>query len=197
LKRNHLLIDFENVQPRGLASLEPQAFKVTVFLGPQQTKLPVELVKALQALGKDAVYVQVPEKGKNALDFHIAFVLGESCNREPDVAYHILSRDTGFDPLIRYLNGRGIDVRRCKEIADIPLLRVNGASPVDRIDAIVRNLKSRGTGRPRKVRTLKNTINSLFGKSLDDSQLAEIVRNLAERRVIGIEGENVSYRLSD
>lgn len=196
MKQNYLLIDFENVQPRSLSLLNGHPFKVMVFLGANQTKVPVELAKTLQALGKDGDYVQISGSGRNALDFHIAFALGELSSQNGDSSYHIISKDSGFDPLIRYLNQRGIDVQRSKEIADIPLLRVSSStSSSERIDAIVRNLKSRGTGRPRKVRTLKNTINSLFSKSLPDSELVEIIRLLSDQGHISIEGENVSYQL--
>lgn len=195
MKQNYLLIDFENVQPRSLSLLNGHPFKVIVFLGANQTKIPVELAKTLQALGKDGDYVQISGSGKNALDFHIAFALGELSNQSRDASYHIISRDSGFDPLIKYLKGRGIDVQRSKEIADIPLLRVSGSSnSTERIEAIVRNLRSRGTGRPRKVRTLKNTINSLFAKSLPDSELIKIVRVLANQGHIIVEGDNVSYQ---
>lgn len=195
MKQNYLLIDFENVQPRSLALLSGHPFKVIVFLGANQTKVPVELAKTLQALGKDGDYVQISASGRNALDFHIAYALGELTNQNSDASYHIISKDTGFDPLVRTLNAKGIDVQRSKEIADIPLLRVpSTASSAQKIDRIVRVLKSRNTGRPRKVRTLKNTINSLFSKSLPDTELAELVRVLAERGNITIDGENVSYQ---
>lgn len=194
MKQNYLLIDFENVQPRSLALLSGHPFKVIVFLGANQTKLPIDLATTMQSLGEDGKYVQIAGSGKNALDFHIAYALGELTSQNAGASYHIISKDTGFDPLIKSLNEKGIVVQRSKEIADIPLLRVpSTASSAQKVDRIVRVLKARNTGRPRKVRTLKNTINSLFSKSLPDAELAELVRTLADRGHITIDGESISY----
>ena len=50
---NYVLIDFENVQPKNLELLEGHSFKVLVFVGANQTKVPLKLAKALQAHGKN------------------------------------------------------------------------------------------------------------------------------------------------
>ena len=72
----HVLIDYENVQPTpsewGL--LQGSAYKVTVFLGPKQATVSTDLVLAMQKLGGE--YVVASIVGKNAVDFHIAYYLG-------------------------------------------------------------------------------------------------------------------------
>ena len=70
---NYVLIDFENVQPKNLELLEGHPFKVLVFVGANQTKLPMPVVKAMQALGQKAEYIEISGSGRNALDFHIAY----------------------------------------------------------------------------------------------------------------------------
>lgn len=55
MKTNYLLIDLENVHPDNLALVNGVPLKVKVFLGAQQTKVNVGLVRALQPLGADAV----------------------------------------------------------------------------------------------------------------------------------------------
>lgn len=193
---NYLLIDFENVQPKRLALLNGHPFKIVVFLGANQTKIPVELAKTLQAFGQDARYVQITGSGRNALDFHIAFALGELSKEDRKATYHIISKDAGFDPLIKHLNEKGIRVHRSKDIADIPLLRVSNSKTLpEKVEAVMRNLRTRGAGRPRKVKTLKNTINAVFSKSLKESDLTEIVRVLEREGHITIEKENVSYQV--
>jgi hypothetical protein len=67
---NHVLIDYENVQAADLAFLRGGSFKVKIFLGPHQSKVPIGLVTELQALGRDAEYIVLKTTGKNALDFH-------------------------------------------------------------------------------------------------------------------------------
>lgn len=56
LKTNYVLIDYENVQVKSLSLLKDEYFHVRVFLGPKNSKLPVELVVAMQKLGDRADY---------------------------------------------------------------------------------------------------------------------------------------------
>lgn len=97
------LIDFENVQPTSIGSLVPGSCKVMIFLGQNQTKMPVALSQALQPLGSDVEYLQISGSGSNALDFHIAFYIGRLAAAHPDARFTIVSKDTGFDPLIKHL----------------------------------------------------------------------------------------------
>jgi hypothetical protein len=103
LKTNYVLIDYENVQVKSLALLKDGQFRVRVFLGPNNTKLPVELVLAMQELGDRAEYIVLETPGANALDFHIAYYLGVLASSDPLGFFHIISKDTGFDPLIKHL----------------------------------------------------------------------------------------------
>jgi hypothetical protein len=51
---NFVLIDYENVQPSELGVLRGGPFKVKLFLGANQSKIPVALAAALHAAnGKD------------------------------------------------------------------------------------------------------------------------------------------------
>ncbi len=70
MRLNVVLVDFENVQPSDVALLKEGPFKVKVFLGPNQLKVPVSLAAALQPLGVNAEYIPLDSAGKNALDFH-------------------------------------------------------------------------------------------------------------------------------
>ena len=51
MKKNYVLIDYENVQPKNLARLNGHPFKVLVFIGANQEKVPFELASTLQSLG--------------------------------------------------------------------------------------------------------------------------------------------------
>ncbi|MGD2084074.1 MAG: PIN domain-containing protein [Chromatiales bacterium] len=195
MKNNYILIDYENVQPKSLALLDGHPFKVLVFVGANQAKIPIDLASALQALGDSAEYIRIGGNGPNALDFHIAFYIGRLAERDSNACFHIISRDAGFDPLIKHLKERSVTVQREPDLAEIPLLRIsNATSPEDKVAAIVKNLKGRGQARPRKLKTLRNTINSLFMKTLDQGELTALVEELQKRRHVVIEGERVGYR---
>ncbi len=108
---HYILIDYENVQPADLAGLDAESAQVFVFTGAQQ-KIDIALVEAVQALGERGRFVRITGNGPNALDFHIAYYLGQWMVHDPQGTYLIVSRDTGFDPLITHLNSGGVRVKR-------------------------------------------------------------------------------------
>ena len=193
---NYVLIDFENVQPKNLEILSKHPFNVYVFVGASQAKITYEFAVAMQQLGENAKYVKIGGNGKNALDFHLAFYVGELATKDPEAYFHVISRDTGFDPLIKHLRSRKIRIQRDKDLAEIPVLRMSNATSNDeKISAIVKNLSGRGHSRPRKVKTLANTINSLFTKNLGEQELMSLVNELEERSYIAVRDGNISYQL--
>ncbi|GAB6194823.1 PIN domain-containing protein [Lysobacter xanthus] len=123
MPKPYYLIDFENVQPKALDRLTPGAARIKVFLGQHQTRLMLDLVQALQPFGADAEYIAITGSGPDAVDFHIAYYIGRIAVEEPGAAFRIISKDKGFDPLVRHLNARGI---ACERLPEIPA----GAGPV-------------------------------------------------------------------
>ena len=193
---NYVLIDLENVQPKNLEVLSQHSFKIIVFVGENQTKLPYELVAGIQEFGTDAKYIKIAGNGKNALDFHIAYYIGKLVAGEPGAYFHIISKDAGFDPLIKHLRENKVKVHRETDLAEIPILRISNATSKDEtINAIVKNLAGRGQSRPRKVKTLINTINSLFAENLNDKEMTSLLQSLRDRKYITIKDSKVSYQL--
>jgi hypothetical protein len=192
---NYVLIDFENVQPTNLEVLRDHSFRVLVFVGANQSRVPFDLAAAMQALGDAGEYVKIAGSGKNNLDFHIAYYIGKLAAEEPKASFHIISRDTGFDPLIHHLKSNKIKVQRERDLAEIPVLRISSATSNDeKIAAIVKNLAGRGQSRPRKVKTLSNTISNLFTETLSEEQLGELMRELEARGHIAVNNGNVTYK---
>ena len=190
MKTNYVLIDFENVQPKNLELLKGHGFKVIVFVGSKQVKISFDLACAMQSLGADAEYVKIEGNGPNALDFHIAFYMGNIAAKDPDCYFHVISKDTGFDPLIKHLKTKRIYAQREKDISEIPLLKIS-----KRIDAIVEFLKVRGAAKPRAVKTLSNSINSLFMKKLEEDELGKIMDELIRQKIVVTNGSKVTYQL--
>jgi hypothetical protein len=167
-----------------------------VLIGQSLAKIPFDLADSMQLLGKDARYVKISGNAKDALDFHIAYYIGELAAKEPDAYFHIISKDKGFDPLIRHLKDRKIRVQREVDIGEIPLLQLSDDTSMDeKIAAIVKNLGGRGLSRPRKVRTLQNTINSLFTPKLEQAELNALVKEMQKRKLIVVNQNNVNYKL--
>lgn len=123
MKTNYVLIDFENVQPASIAALDAEHFHIIVFCGANQTKVGLDLATVMQRMGPRAQYLQISGNGSNALDFHIAFYIGELASRDPGAFFHIISKDAGFDPLIAHLKTRKILSARSKTIGEMPLFK--------------------------------------------------------------------------
>lgn len=119
MKNNYILVDFENIQNIDLESIRNKSFYVKIFVGTNQTKIPIDLVLKSQELLGQIEWIQINGSGKNALDFHIAFVLGKITQKDPEAFFHIISKDTGFDPLIAYIKDQKILCKRSTDISAV------------------------------------------------------------------------------
>jgi hypothetical protein len=106
-----LLVDFENVGKIDLGAI-PVGVRVPFFFGASQKTVPTAFLKSALKLGDRFEPIDIAGHGKNALDFHIAFYLGECLTLSRGTRCVVLSKDKGFDPLIKHLVGRGFSVRR-------------------------------------------------------------------------------------
>lgn len=129
MRTNYVLIDFENVQPESLTMLNREHFHVMIFTGATQKKVSIKLAKAIHEMGKNAEYIEISGKGNNALDFHIAYYIGQLAAKEPTAYFHIISKNTGFDPLIAYLKTKKISAARETDIGEIPLVKAPPLAP--------------------------------------------------------------------
>ena len=195
-RTNFVLVDFENVQPKDLGLLKDGPFKVKLFLGPNQSKIPVSLAAALQSLGESAEYIILETAGNNALDFHIAYYIGALSTVEPTAFFHIISKDSGFDPLLKYLKGKKIFAQRSTCIADIPYFKPSlPLAPEAQVEAVIADLVRRKASKPRTQKTLLSTLHALFKKELSEQQLNALFAALCKRGVVKVEGAKVSYAL--
>lgn len=197
LKTNYVLIDYENVQPEAMAALAQEHFKVLVFVGANQAKVTFEVASALQQMGDRAEYIKITGNGSNALDFHVAFYIGVLAGIEPGAYFHIVSKDTGFDPLIQHLKAKNILAYRSKDVSEIPIVKAAcSKSPTDRLDVVISDLKRRGSSRPRKVKTLGSTISSIFQKQISEQEVASLIASLQKQGVVIVTDTKVSYSLA-
>jgi len=198
VRNNYIFIDFENVQPRSFEFPKTYPFKIIIFVGANQTKIPIELATSMQNLGHNAEYVIINGNGKNALDFHITFYLGKLYEKDPEGYFHIISKDTGFDILIKHLKEKKALINRYNDIDEVPVLKQSNCETLsinEKINLIVDYLIKRGNAKPRKVETLSNTINSLCARSLNSNQLDAIIKAMAKEKLIVIDGAKIAYKL--
>jgi hypothetical protein len=194
LRNNIVLIDFESVQPESLAALEHDHFKVIVFVGASQTKVPFEVATGLQRMGESAEYVKISGNGKNALDFHIAFYIGQLTAQDPTAYFHIISKDSGFDPLLQHLKSKKIFSARSPSISDIPLVKSsNKKTPTERAQLFIEKLQQPKTTKPRSVKTLSSAIGTFFQKQITDAEVAAVIAEMEKVGFITVANNKVSY----
>lgn len=227
MRTNYVLVDYENVPVKSLSLLEEEHFRVRVFLGPKNTKLPVELVVAMQRLGKQAEYTILETSGTNALDFHIAYYLGILSTAEPTAYFHIISKDSGFDPLIQHLKTRGIYSSRSVSIEEMPCFakkeikeenstalpcntdqpdtykqtplpkRNPGIDVEHNFRLIHEDLIKRKSSKPRRVATLKSTMQARCGKDVAPAVVNAVFQQMVKKGFVKVDGEKVSYSLPE
>lgn len=216
MKTNHVLIDFENVHVKSLALLQGDHFRVHVFLGPKNAKLPADLVLAIHEIGERAKYTKLDAPGANALDFHIAYYLGALAKSDSEGFFHIISKDTGFDPLIQHLKTKKILCARSASIEEMPCFKqaavttavaigasgagkLNGSATQGAVDdligIVVDDLNKRKAAKPRKPKTLKSTIHARCGKHVSTATVDAVYAELVKRGYLKIDGEKVTYDL--
>ncbi len=233
-----MLIDYENVQPATIEMLNLEHVRLLIFVGANQTKVPIEIAVALQQLGERASYVKISSNGNNALDFHIAFYIGQLAAQEPNAYFHIVSKDTGFDPLIQHLKTKKIIAKRVRAVSEIATVKVAQeptppkqqesptptspkqielseiptvkASPAlnppkqkqaqptaapKKIEVIIKYLQADNHTKPRTIKTLSNTIKTIFANKLSEPELAALINQLKNRGIIQVENTKVTYKL--
>ena len=193
---NYVLIDYESVQPSQLELLNRDDFVAYVFVGKAQAKLSFETVSAIQDLGERAKYIKISGAGPNALDFHIAYYIGQISTADPEAFFHIISKDKGFDPLIEHLRERKVFSVRSETIGEIPIIRASKArTPKERMGLVVERLQS-GSSRPRTLSALRSTIESILYKQIGESDVQAIIDQMSKAGLITVTDERVSFKLT-
>jgi hypothetical protein len=194
MRSNIVLIDFENVQPDSPQLLALEHFRVLLFIGANQTRLPFETVAAMQKLGVRAEYIKIAGNGSNALDFHIAYYIGVISANEPSAYFHIVSRDTGFDPLIKHLKSKKILAARVNSIGEIPIVKVAASQSLEeRLQIAVDKLAQPKTTKPRTLKALSRSIAAFFLHQLSEEEVAAVVAALVKRGLISVADQKVRY----
>jgi hypothetical protein len=84
-------------------------------------------------------------------------------HEDPTAFFHIISKDAGFDPLIKHLRAKKLLVQRSTRIAELPCLKPQLPTAMDaQIDAVVTDLIRRKVSKPRTQKTLLSTLHALF-----------------------------------
>lgn len=127
----HLLIDFENVQPQNLDKLPTENTHIWLFIGVLHKMLPISLVQSLLRFGERVHLVQLQKTGKNALDFYLSYYLGQITATDPNAQIGILSRDGGYDVLVKHIleTQQAQGIVRLDNIDEVQHQKITAAPP--------------------------------------------------------------------
>ncbi len=189
----YLYIDYENVQDVRVDVIK-KTTKVMIIVGEDQTKVPIDLVVKTQPFGDSVEWLKVSGKGRNALDFFIAFFLGKDVATNPQKSFIIYSKDTGYDPLINHLKKIGISAKRIvsfQELSENKVFKVDQAS----IKKVKDNLtKLAANRRPKKRSSLAGHITSLL-TNLPKKEIDKIIEDLFIEKIVYEENGTIKYTL--
>ncbi len=222
MQLTYILVDFENVQPQDLALLHGQQYRVKVFHGPHQNKLEMAIIKALQPLGGQVEYLQSEKPGKNALDFHVAFCIGrlvqEHQSKGIPARFGIVSRDGGFDSLLRHVRALGYPAQQAETIREalnfasdedarptpatihaLPAARKAPSPPTltttEEVDKVIAGLRKNANNRPTKRIALERHIPSLLGGQRSPATVQAIVAELERRGAVEFSEKAIKYKI--
>jgi hypothetical protein len=130
----YILVDFDNVKPSAadIGLVRGDQFRLAVVRGPQQTRYEADLAEALHEMGPQVTFTRCARAGKNAADMQIAYLLGELVASLPGgglkgTRFVVISKDRDFDPLLAYLQGRGVEATRAASFK--AALHLKGGEP--------------------------------------------------------------------
>lgn len=187
-----ILVDYENVQQFNLESLNV-GFQVAIFVGASQKSIPTVLALKAHELGSRVRWHRVEANGKNALDFFIAHELGRIAESGRQQECIVLSKDKGFDPLIRHLNKNGLLCRRINSLLELdPIAEIHGSDTnCKRVVEVLS--KSEKKTRPRKRKTLAQHILAMFQNKIDQAEVDRIVDTLFAQKLISESNGALTY----
>jgi PIN domain len=203
---NHVFVDFENVHHVDASVIGTKAVSFTLLLGAKQTKLDAGLVEKLMEHSACVQLIRLTSSGKNALDFALAYYVGRAVSVNPAAFIHIVSRDTGFDPLIEHLRSRHIHANRHDSFATLTFSRtprvapeMPKADPVGQEEQLTRaldHLRKNVTNRPKKKKTLVSHLKSILGKDAIEADATNLFEKLRKAGHLSIgDKDAVTYHV--
>ncbi len=206
--RNHVFVDFENVHHVDPALFGLKHLGLTVLMGARQSTLDADLVMKMLEHAPDVHLVRLSASGKNAVDFALAYYLGRAVLADPGAYFHVISKDTGYDPLIEHLQSRHVRVKRHADYAGLSLMATQpvtataaakASAPTlaaDMLGVVVERLRKHSSNRPKKKKTLLSHLKSNLGKDATDAGASELLDKLVKARKISIDSKDgVTYHV--
>ncbi|MCB1205435.1 MAG: hypothetical protein KDN18_14335 [Verrucomicrobiae bacterium] len=181
-RTQYIFIDSENVHEKDLSRVANKTAIVNLILGARQQSTWNKIEQQVEKLGEKAGLTRTPSTGKNALDFVLALEVGMQAAIDPDGYFHIISKDKGFDVLVKHLKEKGILAARRECLAEIPAL----LTTEERFEKLLSDLKNPKASRPQSRKSLASTIHQAFDRALNEEVIEKTIRYLIHDRILKI-----------
>ena len=210
---NHVFVDYENVHTVDLSVIGAKAVSFVLLLGARQTKLDVALVEKFMEHAASVQLIRLTTSGKNALDFALTYYLGRTASSDPTGYFHIVSKDTGFDPLVEHLKSRHVHARRHDDFTTLTFCYAPKAAPVavanvakaastgvpspvkDPMARVLTQLQKNVNSRPKRKKTLLSQLLSLL-KPTTEVAVEKLIEKLQKQKHLTIDAKGaVVYSL--
>lgn len=187
---NHVFVDLENVRTIDASVLGANNLTFHLFIGPQNKKLDVDVVEALLENSQAVKLIRSQKAGKNALDFVLAYHLGQAVLGDPRGYFHIVSKDTGFDSLVELLKSKQVKVKRHDDWSQLNFSAISQTPVVTKepeakglsADAakMLADLKKTAASRPKRKKGLLGRASSVLGKGSTDELCEKVTLELVK-----------------
>jgi hypothetical protein len=186
---NHVFVDFENVHEVNPAVIGARSVSLTLLLGARQTKLDAALVEKLMEHAATVQLVRLTTSGNNSLDFALAYYVGRAVMTDPTGHFHIVSKDTGFEPLIEHLRSRHIHAQRHDDFATLAFSGVAkppSAPLKDLMPRVLEHLARHVDNRPKRKKTLLSHLRAFLGNAVTEADVVDLVEKLCKAGRVSI-----------
>lgn len=192
-RTQYIFIDYENVGESDLSRVTGKSIRIFMILGTRHKKLPTSLFLFSQDHPDQLRIIQTPVDGRNALDFVLTLELGRMIAADPEGYFHIVSKDTDFDSVVRHLKSEKRLIARHESLFEIPALR----TPEERIELIKAELADATKPRPSTRKTLENKIQSAFENKAEQEFIVRTINTFVQSGILDFtESGRVNYKLA-
>jgi hypothetical protein len=204
-----IFIDFENLQKIDTNKIDTKT-KIIVMVGLDQENKAIEFISKIIKNVSSIELIKINGRGKNAMDFFIAFYLGKYYKEIKDSKIIISSKDKGYDPLIKHLDGCGMSIEKInvdnivenieskiKESKTHIKKQDNKKNEDENNNIIISYLqkqtKSQKSKRPQKLVTLENYLYTHFAQKISMEKIKKSINFMKENNYINILNNKIKY----
>jgi hypothetical protein len=216
---HYIFVDFENVQKIDPAVIGAENVCFTLLMGPLNKKLEMTVVERLHKHPGSTKLVRLTSSGRNALDFAVAYYVGQAAAHNPSGRFHIVSKDKDFDPLIEHLRSVGLQIFRHDSFDALALSRSpksKSATPVttrpkpksaakakaappgleELAGKALQHLGKASTKPPKTLPKLLSHLRTHLGKKIAEAEVPRLVERLKRDGHVSIDEKGaVNYQL--